>query len=395
MRRAPALVFLLVTVFVDMLGLGIVVPIASALLTDLAGEVGAAARWSGWIASSYGLLQFFTAPLLGRLADRYGRRPVLLASLTFLGLDYLGHAATPSVALLVVCHGLAGAFAGTNIVVNAYIADVVPPERRAHAFGLVGAAFGAGFVAGPTIGGLLGAVDVRLPFYAAAALALANVGYGFLVLPESRPGDRTTTLSLRAANPVAALAAVLRRPVLGRLTLARFCADIARMTHQAIWTFFVTVQFAWNTTQIGLTMAAGAVAGAAFQARAVGPAVRWLGDRRAAVLGSAVGVAGLTGTALATTPLTVYVLQVVGVLGSVAGAAAQSWISRAAGAHEQGTVAGALTGTSAIAEMTVPIVAGAVFGWSVAFGMPGLVFLGAAAFAAASTVLLATTPAAD
>lgn len=392
MRRAPALAFLLVTVFVDMLGLGIIVPILPTLMTGLTGRAGDAAAWSGLIGSSYGLLQFLTAPLLGRLADRYGRRPVLLASLTFLGIDYLGHAISPSVLLLVAFHGLAGMFAGTGIVVSAYIADVVEPARRARAFGLVGAAFGVGFVAGPTIGGLLGAVDVRLPFYVAAMLALANVAYGILLLPESRPGDRTTPLSLRAANPVAALAAVLRRPVLGRLTLARFGTDIARNIEQSAWVFFVTVQFAWNTTQLGLTMAAGALFRAAFQAGAIGPVVRWMGDRRAAVLGGAIGAGCLAGTAFADRPLTIYVLQAVGVFGAVGGAAAQSWISRATGAHEQGTVAGALTGTAAIAEMAVPVLAGAAFGWSLTFGMPGLVFLAAATFAAGSVLLLATTP---
>jgi DHA1 family tetracycline resistance protein-like MFS transporter len=395
MRRAPALSFLLVTVFIDMLGLGIVVPIVPALMLDLTGDAAGAARWSGLIGSSYGLLQFVTAPLLGRLADRYGRRPVLLVSLACLGVDYLGHAITPTMGLLIGFHALAGVCAGTTTVVNAYVADVTTPERRAAAYGLIGSAFGLGFVAGPVLGGVLGAVDVRLPFYAAAGLALANVAYGWYVLPESRPGDRTTQLSLRAANPVGSLAHVLRRPVLGRLALARFCADVARMTHQAIWTFFVTYQFAWNTAQVGITMSAGALAGAAFQARAVGPAVRWLGDKRAAVIGSAFGAAGLAATAFVTVPWTIYLLQAVGVLGSIGGAAAQSWISRATGADEQGTVNGALTGSSAIAEMVVPVAAGAAFAWSLTHSLAGLVFVGAAFFAAASTLILAATAATD
>jgi DHA1 family tetracycline resistance protein-like MFS transporter len=392
MRRAPALPFLLVTVFIDMLGLGLIVPIMPALMTDLTGQAASAARWSGLIGSSYGLLQFLTSPLLGRLSDRYGRRPVLLASLACLGIDYLGHAVTLTAWLLVVFHGFAGACAGTNTVVNAYIADVTAPERRARAYGLIGSAFGLGFVAGPTVGGLLGAVDVRLPFYAAAGLAFANVAYGYLILPESRRGDRTTPLSLRAANPIGSLAGVLRRPVLGRLTLARFCADIARMTSQVTWTFFVTFQFSWSTAHVGITMAGGALAGAAFQARAVGPAVRWLGDRRAAVLGSLLGATALGATAFAAVPWMIYLLQAIGVLSSIGGAATQSWISRATGANEQGTVQGALTGTSAIAEMAVPVAASAAFAWSLTYSLPGLVFLGAAAFATASTLLLATTP---
>src|SRR5690349_3383291 len=201
MRRAPALSFLLVTVFIDMLGLGLIVPIVPALMTAVTADTATAAFWSGLLGTVYGLLQFAASPLLGRLSDRYGRRPVLLASLACLGVDWLAHAISLSPWTLLVFHALAGACAGTNTVVNAYIADVTEPESRARAYGLIGSAFGLGFVAGPTIGGLLGAVDVRLPFFAAGALCFANAAYGWFVLPESRPGDRTTALTLRTANP--------------------------------------------------------------------------------------------------------------------------------------------------------------------------------------------------
>jgi DHA1 family tetracycline resistance protein-like MFS transporter len=391
MRRAPALSFLLVTVFVDMLGLGLIVPIVPALMTAIAGTAADAARWSGIIGSSYGVLQFLSSPLLGRLADRYGRRPVLLLSLLGLGVDYLGHAVTPAAALLLLFHGLAGACAGTNTVVNAYIADVTPAPDRARAYGLVGSAFGLGFIAGPTLGGLLGGVDVRLPFYAAAALAFANAAYGWFVLPESRPGDRRTPLSLRAANPLAAVADVLRRPVLARLAVARFLADLARMTHQASWTFLVTYRFAWSTARVGVVLAAGALAGVAFQARLVGPVVRRLGEKRAAVLGGALGAVTLAGTAFVTAPAGVYVLQAVGVLGAVGSAAAQAWLSRVTGPDEQGAVQGAVSGIGAVAEAAVPVGALAVFAWSLAFGMPGLVFALAAVLAAVSALVLAST----
>jgi DHA1 family tetracycline resistance protein-like MFS transporter len=392
MRRAPALSFLLVTVFLDMLGLGLIVPIVPALMTAVTEDATAAVFWSGLLGSIYGVLQFVASPLLGRLSDRYGRRPVLLASLTCLGIDWLAHAISPSPWTLLLFHALAGACAGTDTVVNAYIADVTKPESRARAYGLIGFAFGLGFVVGPTIGGLLGAADIRLPFFAAGALSFANVAYGWFVLPESRRGDRTTPLTLRTANPVGSLGVVLRRPVLGRLAYARFCADVARMTHQSIWTFFLTYQFAWSTAHIGAVMAAGALAGAVFQARAVGPVVRRLGDKRAAVAGSLLGVAALLGTAFVSAPWMLYVLQAVGVLGSVGGAAAQSWISRSVRANEQGTVQGALTGIGAVAETVVPVAAGAAFGWSLAYASPGLVFVGAAAFAAFAALLLAATP---
>lgn len=389
MRRAPALSFLLATVFIDMLGLGLIVPMVPALMGTITADPAHAARWSGVIDSSYGILQFITAPLLGRLADRYGRRPVLLTSLGFLGVDYLAHAVFPTVASLVFFHGLAGAFAGTGTVVNAYVADVTPPAGRARAYGLVGAAFALGFVAGPAVGGLLGAVDVRLPFAAAAVLAFANVTYGLLILPESRPGDRTTPLTL--TSPLGALSAVLHRPVLGRLAAARFCADIARNVQQSLWTFFVAYQLAWGTARTGIVMAAGALAGAVFSARAIGPVVRRLGDRRAAVLGTALSALILTGTAFAVTASYIYALQAVGVLAAVGGAASQSWISRSTGADEQGTVQGALTGGAALAEALIPLAATALFAWSLPHGVPGLAFVVAGAFAATSAVLLATT----
>jgi DHA1 family tetracycline resistance protein-like MFS transporter len=394
MRRSPALPFLLATVFIDMLGLGLVVPIVPALMGAVTHDPAHAARWSGLIDSSYGILQFLTAPLLGRLADRYGRRPVLLTSLGFLGVDYLAHAVNPTVASLMLFHGLAGAFAGTGTVVNAYVADVTPPTGRARAYGLIGAAFGLGFVAGPAVGGVLGAADVRLPFVVAGLLAFVNVAYGLLILPESRPGDRVTPVVL--ISPFGALAAVLRRPVLGRLALARICSDIARNVQQALWTFFVTFQLAWGTARTGLVMAVGALAGALFSARAIGPVVRVLGDKRAAVIGATLSAATLTGTAFATSAGHIYALQALGLLAGIGGAAAQSWISRTTGACEQGTVQGALTSGAALAEAVIPALASALFAWSLPVGFPGLPFLAAAVFAACGAGLLAVTrPPAD
>jgi DHA1 family tetracycline resistance protein-like MFS transporter len=385
--------FLLVTIFVDMLGLGLLVPIMPALMTGITADPAAAVLWSGVLGSTYGVLQFALSPLLGRMSDRYGRRPVLLVSLTCLGVDWLAHAAASGPWTLLLFHALAGACAGTNTVVNAYVADVVEPAERAQAYGRIGAAFGLGFVAGPTLGGLLGTVDVRLPFLAAAALCFANTAYGWLVLPESRPGDRTTPLTLRTANPVTAITVVLRRPVLGRLTYARLCADISRMIHQSVWSFFLAVQFAWTTAHIGVVMAAGALAGALFQARAVGPIVRRLGDRRSAITGNLIGVAALAVTAAATSPWMLYTAQALGVAASFGGAAERSWLSRSIGAGEQGTVQGALTGVGAIAEACVPVTAGVAFASLISYGSPALIFAGAAVFAAASAFLLLTTPA--
>jgi DHA1 family tetracycline resistance protein-like MFS transporter len=382
--------FLLVTVFIDMLGLGLIVPVLPALMTTVTADPATAVLWSGLLGSTYGVLQFALSPLLGRVSDRYGRRPVLLVSLICLGVDWLAHASASGPWALLLFHALAGACAGTNTVVNAYVADVTEPAGRARAYARIGAAFGLGFVAGPLLGGLLGAVDVRLPFLAAALLCFANAAYGWLILPESRPGDRTTPLTLRAANPVTAITVVLRRPVLGRLTWARLCADVSRMIHQSVWSFFLAVQFAWTTAHIGAVMAGGALAGALFQARAVAPIVRRLGDRRSAIAGNLIGVISLTVTAVATSTWMLYTAQAIGVAASFGGAAAQSWISRGIRADEQGTVHGALTGVAAVAETCVPVTAGLAFAYLISYGAPALIFAGAAFFAAAGTILLAT-----
>lgn len=392
MHRAPALNFLLITVFIDMLGLGLIVPILPALLTTVTDDAASAVLWSGILGSTYGVLQFALSPLLGRLSDRYGRRPVLLVSLICLGADWLAHASASGMWLLLVFHALAGACAGTNTVVNAYVADITEPEDRAQAYGRIGAVFGLGFVAGPTLGGLLGAVDVRLPFLVTALLCFVNAAYGWFVLPESRPGDRVTPLTLRMTNPVTAVTVMLRRPVLGRLTWARLCSDVARMIHQSLWSFFLTVHLLWSTTHVGVVMAAAALGGAALQTWATGPIVRLLGDKRAAVAGGVIVAVSYLGIAVASSPWMLYVAQTVGVLGVFGGAAAQSWLTRCTGPGEQGTVQGALTGVGAMAEAIVPVTAGVAFGGLLTYGNPGLLFVLAALLAAGSALLYAVTP---
>jgi DHA1 family tetracycline resistance protein-like MFS transporter len=391
MRRPPALAFLLVTVFVDMLGLGIVVPVLPSLMTAVTGDPAAGARWSGWIGAGYGLAQFLAAPLLGRLADRYGRRPVLVGALSVLGLDYLAHALAGGPVAMLVAHTLAGALAGTTIVVNAYIADTTAPAQRPRAFGYVGAAFAAGFVAGPVIGGLLGAVHPRLPFLAAAALAGANAVYGALLLPESRRGDRTTSLAWRVANPVAAIADLARRPGLGHLVAARLLSDVARMANQATWTFVMIARFGWGTATVGAVLAASALLGALVSATLSGPYVRRLGVRRATIVSAWAGAASLAGFGLAG-PWLIVPMMGLGAVAALGGTASQAWFTGATDPGEQGAVQGALTGVSAITEAAVPVAATAVFAWSLAGARPGLVLVLAGAVAAAAAVVLARAP---
>jgi MFS transporter, DHA1 family, tetracycline resistance protein len=388
MRRTPTLAFLLVTVFIDILGLGLVVPIAPSLLTMITGDAASGARWSGVVGSSYGVTQFLVAPLLGRLSDRYGRRPVLVLALGFLGIDYLVHGLANSVWLLVLAHGLAGAFAGTGIVINAYIADITEPAARPKAFGHIGAAFSIGFVAGPTIGGLLGGISLRLPFYAAATLAFANVLYGLLIVPESRAGDRMTQLGWRLSNPVSSLAMMLRRPVLRYLVIARLLSDIARMANQVCWVFVMVARFGWSTARVGVVLAVSSIIGAVVAARLSGPFVTRIGVRRAPIVCSATAAISLVGFAVLPGWLIIAAMAL-GSIAAIGAGAQQTWITGLAGDNEQGTVQGALTSISSIAEAAVPIAATAVFAWSLAAALPGLVLVLAAGFAVVSAILMA------
>ncbi|GIH19545.1 MFS transporter [Rugosimonospora africana] len=392
MRRSPALAFLLITVFIDMLGLGIVVPVVPALMTTITGHAASAAHWSGLIDASFGVTQFLASPFLGRLSDRYGRRPILILAMSFLGVDWLAHAIANTPATILAAHAAAGALGGTMTVINAYLADITEPADRPRAYGYVGAAFSAGFVAGPVLGGLLGGVSVRLPFLVTAGLAATNAAFGLLVLPESRPGDRRTGIGWRLANPFSAIASMLRRPQLRHLVIARLLGDIARMANQVMWVFVMVARFGWPTAKVGATLAVSSVIGAVVSARVSGPFVRWLGVRRASVVCSLAGAASLAGFGLVPTGWLIPPCMAVGAVSAIGGTASQSWISGLAHGDEHGTVQGTLTGISAIAETTVPVAATGLFAWSLRIPMPGLVLVAAAAFAVASAVTMSRSP---
>lgn len=315
---AHALAFILVTVFVDTVGLGIVIPVLPELITGLTGEgLGAAARYGGWLMFVFAAMQFVCAPLIGNLSDRFGRRPVLLASLLALGVDYLLMGLAPTLVWLFVGRFLAGGFSATHATANAYVADVTEPEKRAEAFGQIGAIWGVGFTLGPMIGGLLGAYGPRVPFFAAAVLVVANALYGGFVLPESLAPDKRRAFSIRRANPIGVLVSLGAMPGFVALFAAVMLYAVAHDANPATWTYYTMEKFGWTATDVGWSLGGVGISVMIVQGGLVGVIVSRLGERRAATLGFAVMALGFLGFAFSTRSWMMYAFMVPFALGSV------------------------------------------------------------------------------
>jgi MFS transporter, DHA1 family, tetracycline resistance protein len=340
--RPAAVAFILVTVVLDVLAFGIVVPVLPKLIEAFQhGNTALAAETYGVFATAWALMQFVFSPLLGVLSDRFGRRRVLLISLTGLGLDYVLMALAPNLAWLFVGRVISGITAATYSTAAAYIADVTPPEKRAASFGYVGAAWGAGFVFGPAFGGLLGNVDPRWPFWAAAVLTLANALYGWFVLPESLTAERRSTFSWLRANPLGALGLVRARKGLAGLFSMQVLRVVAHYSLPSVFVLYASYRYHWDSTRVGLTLAFVGVCTALVQGALVGPAVRWLGERRAALLGLACETVGYALYALAPRGFWFLCGVPFGALAGLYSAAAQSLMTQRVGPHEQGALQGA------------------------------------------------------
>ncbi len=307
-----AVVFALITVFLDMVGFGIIMPILPRLIEEVGHmDLAAASIIGGWMFVAFSLAQFVFSPLMGNLSDRYGRRPLLLLAIFGLGLDFLFCALAPNLSWLFVGRVLAGVCGSSYVIANAYIADVTPPEGRARAFGLMGAAFGVGFVLGPAIGGLLGEFGARVPFFVAAAISGLNFLYGWFVLPETLTPDKRRAFEWRRANPFGALL-IFRRyagvlPLLGVLTVFFFASSV----YPAVWAFWGIAKFGWSAAMVGLTLAAFGIVTAVFQGVLTGPAVARLGEWRVALIGLVAAVAAAAGYGLVTSLAGVLVLLMI------------------------------------------------------------------------------------
>jgi len=390
-RREAAFVLIFATVLLDMLAVGIIIPVLPKLVFDfLGGNAAETAKILGIFGTAWALMQFFFSPLQGALSDSFGRRLMILLSNFGVGLDYVLMALAPTLGWLFVGRVISGITAASISTAYAYVADVTPPDKRAARFGLLGAAFGAGFVLGPALGGLTGTISPRLPFWVAAGLSLANASYGLVILPESLPAAHRTRFAWRRANPFGALALLRSHAMLFRLAIINFLGNLAHAVLPSIGVLYMMYRYGWNESIVGLTLAAVGAASIIVQGLVVGPVTRWVGERAALMLGLVFGVGGFLIFALAPNGLIFWLAIPVMALWGLEGPACMALMSRLVGASEQGQLQGANASVTGIANLFGPGLFTLTFAFAIGggreFNLPGAPFLIASLLLAAAAV---------
>ncbi|WP_035560792.1 TCR/Tet family MFS transporter [Hymenobacter sp. IS2118] len=391
-KRSPALGFIFVTILIDVIGLGIIIPVVPKLIQQLTGEgLSRASEYSGWLTFAYASAQFCFAPVIGGLSDKLGRRPVLLAALLGLGLDYVFLTFAPTLAWLFVGRVIAGITGASFTTATAYIADISTPEKRAQNFGLVGAAFGMGFIIGPAVGGLLADFGSRVPFMVAAGLSLSNFLYGFFVLPESLPLAQRRPFEWRRANPVASLLRLRNYPAVLGLVAALVLVYLAGSATQSVWTFYTMLKFGWTEKLVGISLAVVGLFSGLVQGGLVRVAIPKLGAARAIVIGLACYTVGFVLFAFASQGWLMLVFLAPYCLGGLAGPALQGTISSQVPANEQGELQGSLTSLISATGVVGPLVMTYLFGYftrpTAPVQFPGAPFLLGAVLTLASVAL--------
>lgn len=377
-----AVAFIFVTMLIDSIGLGIILPVLPQLIEDLTGGgISEAARYGGWLLFLYAGAQFLCAPVIGNLSDRFGRRPVLLLSLLALGVDYILMGLAPTILWLFIGRLVSGICGASYSTANAYIADVTPPERRAQNFGLMGAAFGFGFIIGPVIGGFLGELGPRAPFFAAAGLALANALYGFLVIPETLPPERRRAFSWARANTLGAFAHLRRTPAALMLALTLLFHQCAHFVLPSVWSFYVMEKFGWSVRDVGYSLGFAGLSMALVQGLLIRSAIPRIGVERAAYVGLVFAAIGYFGYAFAPNGLALYLFMVPAALAGLAFPSINGLISTLVPANAQGELQGALGSISGLTAIVAPVFMTQLFGYFTGPSAP-VHFSGAAFFAA-------------
>ena len=391
--RTKAAYFVFVTLALDAMGIGIIVPVMPDLLRDLSYmSIGEAAKWGGYLSFVYALMQFVFSPLLGAISDRFGRRPILLISVGTLAIDYLIMALAPTLAILFLGRVLAGVAGATYSTGAAYIADVTPKERRSAMFGLVGASFGVGFVLGPAIGGLLGELGPRAPFYAAAALAAMNFLYGWFVLPESLAPENRRPFEWRRANPLGAFRQIMAVPIVAWFLAAQFLYRVSHFVYPAVWSYFTAEAFGWTAAQIGLSLAAVGVGFAIVQGGLIHIVLKRLGEVRTALLGFGLNIVAMVGIALSTKGWMIYALMPLSALGDITAPALSGLMANRIPDDQQGELQGVVASSQAITTIISPLAMTQTFGLFTVGAASSWYFPGAPFILAAGVMALAAVP---
>ena len=361
-KKQAALGFIFVTLLIDVTGFGIIIPIIPTLLKDLTGcTLSEAAVYGGWLQTTYAIMQFVCAPILGNLSDQFGRRPILLFSLFGFAVDYLLTGFATSIIWLFVGRAIAGVTGASFSTAGAYISDVSTPEKKAQNFGMIGVAFGIGFIIGPALGGILGKYDIRLPFFASAALALINWLYGYIVLPESLPKEKRRKFSWKRANPVGTLMQFKKYPVIIGLVVSIFLLYVASHAVQTTWSYYTMYRFKWNATQIGWSLAFVGIVVAIVQGGLIRILIPKFGNEKSVYIGLTFYALGFLLFGLATQGWMMYAFMLVYGLGGLTMPALQGIISNQVPQNEQGELQGGLTSIMSIALIFGPPIMTHVF----------------------------------
>ncbi len=372
--------FIMFTVMIDAMGIGLIMPVMPDLMVEVGGgTLGAAALWGGLLSTSFAAMQFLFGPVVGGLSDRFGRRPILLVSLVAMAADYLLMAVAGTIWLLLIGRIIGGITAATHSTANAYIADISKPEDKSANFGLIGAAFGLGFVLGPLIGGLLAEYGTRAPFYAAAVLSGLNALFGWVVLKETVTDAIRRPFSLKRANPFGAFKALSKLPMIGTLLGVYFVYSIAHTVYPAIWSYFGKERFDWDPATIGLSLGLFGIMMAVVQGFLIRPAIKYLGERGTIIYGLFFDILAFGFLSLVTSGTVALFFIPVAALAGIVSPALQGLMSQAVGDDQQGELQGALTSLSALAMIISPMLMTTTFAAFTAetapFYMPGAPFL--------------------